>query len=150
MSRFLTILGVVLALSTSALAGTHTLGEHIGFVKSSAGTVYLLRGHERVRADDGALVYRQDTVHVGEDGRAGIVFLDGTTLALDSETTVKMSEYSFDPASDDFKFFMYMKEGRTIYKSGSIGRLAPENVTLETPRATIGIRGTRLVLDVRD
>ena len=41
-----------------------------------------------------------------------------------------------------------ISRGTMAYLSGLIGKLAPEKVRIETPTATIGIRGTRFALKV--
>jgi hypothetical protein len=43
---------------------------------------------------------------------------------------------------------MYLKKGSAVYNSGKIGKLSPESVKLSTPRATVGVRGTRFIIKV--
>jgi hypothetical protein len=41
-----------------------------------------------------------------------------------------------------------MLKGTAVYLSGIIGKLSPQSVRFETPNATIGIRGTKMLVKV--
>jgi hypothetical protein len=43
-----------------------------------------------------------------------------------------------------------MLKGTVAYISGLIGKLSPESVRVETPTASIGIRGTKFVVKVEN
>ena len=46
-----------------------------------------------------------------------------------------------------YAFSLYLDKGPAIYESGKIGKLAPEVVKVETPKATVGVRGTRFLIE---
>jgi len=121
---------------------------HVAIVKNVAGSVEVLRGESRVKVSPGMQLMRMDKVLSGQDSQAGIVFIDGTLITVGSSTEVEIRKYLFEPKQASYGFSLYVKKGSAIYSSGKLGKLAPEAVNLETPRATVGIRGTRFILTV--
>ncbi len=79
-------------------------------------------------------------IKTAKDAQIQLVFEDKTVITLGSESELKIEEYLNDAAKPKAKF----KFGEGSFKSitGQIGKTAPENFTLETKTATIGIRGT--------
>jgi hypothetical protein len=43
-----------------------------------------------------------------------------------------------------------MAKGTFVYLSGLIGKLSPDAVKLTLPDATVGVRGTKLLIDVQE
>ena len=60
---------------------------------------------------------------------------------------VDVRDYVFQPKAGKYAFSLYMSKGSAIYESGKIGKLAPEAVKVETPKATVGVRGTRFLIE---
>ena len=89
---------------------------------------------------------RSDVVVSGPHSTGGIVFVDGTTLAVDASTDSKIRPYLFQPEAKQYDFALHLKKGSAIYSSGKLGKLSPGSVDLSTPRAAIGVRGTRFIL----
>ena len=75
------------------------------------------------------------------------MFEDGTLLTLGSGADVLVRDYVFEPKDGKFSFSLYMAKGEAIYESGKIGKLAPQSVKVETPKATVGVRGTRFLIE---
>lgn len=121
--------------------------DTVGIVKQVTGTVSLHRRTVQQPLKEGEALRATDRIVSGPDGVAAIVFRDGTRLTLGSSTDVQMRRYAFEPKSEDYAFDMYLAKGRTIYASGKIGKLSPQSVKLDTPTATVGVRGTRLILE---
>ncbi len=123
-------------------------GQSIGFLKSVAGNVEIRRGESIVKASQGLQILNTDVIATKSKGSAGIIFTDGTTIAIGPNTELSISNYKFEPDIKIYDFSIYLKKGSAIYNSGKIGKLSPDSVNLSTPRATIGIRGTRLIMNV--
>ncbi|MET1024384.1 MAG: FecR domain-containing protein, partial [Pseudoxanthomonas sp.] len=60
---------------------------------------------------------------------------------------ILVRDYVFEPKEAKFSFSLYLDKGSAIYESGKIGRLAPESVKIDTPTATVGVRGTRFLIE---
>ena len=120
--------------------------SHIALFKNITGDVKIRRGETMISATPGTQLLRSDVVLTGPKSSGGIVFIDGTLLTLDAASEVELSRYVFQPEAAKYDFSVYLKKGTAIYSSGKLGKLSPASVNLNTPRATVGVRGTRLIL----
>ena len=74
------------------------------------------------------------------------MFKDGTLLTVGSATEVQIRDYVFEPKMAKYEFSVYLSKGTAIYSSGKIGKLSPQSVRVDTPTATVGVRGTRFII----
>ena len=84
-----------------------------------------------------------DTITTSADGYAQLRLTDDAIIALKADTVFEISDYSFQAASgqEDSATMSLIQGGfRTI--TGTIGDANKEAYRVETPFATIGIRGT--------
>ncbi len=121
---------------------------HAAMLKSTSGKVNILRQDQTFPARAGMLLQKGDTVVSSNKGYAGIMFTDGTVITLGPKTNFRIDTYVFSPETGDYDFFFYLDKGSAVYHSGKIGKLSPESVKLATPKATVGIRGTRFIIKV--
>jgi hypothetical protein len=92
----------------------------------------------------GLPVLRGDVLRTGTPGTLGVILRDDTTLSLGSGSEVQMAEFVFEPAEGKLGMVLRVNRGAVGYLSGKIAKLAPDAARVETPVATLGIRGTRL------
>jgi hypothetical protein len=112
-------------------------------------TVAGLDGREQPLAR-GAELDNGDTVRTWE-GRAQLRFTDGAYVSLQPQSEFAIRDYRFDGKTDGTErgFFGLLKGAmRTV--SGLVGRVNRDQYQVTTPTATIGIRGTGGVIQVRD
>jgi hypothetical protein len=120
------------------------IGEaSIAILKRIVGKVDLQRAGQVVTPVPGEPLHRADVLRTGPKSSAGISFVDGTTLAVDADSTVELRRYTFQPERAQYDFDLYLQRGAAIYSSGKLGKLAPAAVQVRTPSAVIGVRGTR-------
>jgi len=119
---------------------------HVALFKNVTGDIKLVRGGSTLVPVAGTPIQRSDVVVSGPGSSGGIVFVDGTTLAVDASTEVEIRRYVFQPEAKQYDFALYLKKGTAIYSSGKLGKLSPESVEVSTPRAAIGVRGTRFIV----
>lgn len=146
------LLVAVLALApplrpASAQTAAVPASEAVAVVKRVSGAVQLHRGGTQQALKEGDSLLASDRLVSGADGMAAVVFRDGTRLTVGASTDLQLRRYAFEPKAEDYAFDLYLAKGRTVYASGKIGKLAPQSVRLETPTATVGVRGTRLILE---
>ena len=122
--------------------------QHVARVSEFKGAVTVARGSDTIAIATGARLHNQDTVKTGADGSVGMVFNDETTLSLGPNSELTIQDYIFDPANSEFSFVMRLLRGTAAYASGLIAKLSPESTRFITPSASIGIRGTRFVIEV--
>lgn len=133
----------ILCIATPAMSA----GPAIGIFKNVDGAVDLLRDGETLNAKAGTKVQITDRLQSGPGASAGIVFNDGTLLTLGPSTQLQMRDYAFEPKASKYAFSAYLARGSAIYSSGTIGKLAPQSVQVSTPQATVGVRGTRFLIE---
>lgn len=124
-----------------------------------AGTVVNLSGPLLAKKADGTVkilslkseVEQGDTL-VSEKGTyARIKFVDNSEITLRPNTQFKIDNFSYDEAKPegDNAFFTLLKGGlRSI--TGALGKRNREKVGINTPTATIGIRGTTFIIQYID
>jgi len=122
---------------------------HVALIKSVSGSVKVLRQSTTLEAQAGTTLLVADRLQAGPKSTAAIVFLDGTLLTLGSGADVQLRDYLFEPKSSRYGFSLYLSKGTAIYSSGKIGKISPDSVRIETPSATIGVRGTRFLVQAQ-
>jgi hypothetical protein len=130
-----------LALHTSAS------DQGVALVKSVAGEVVISRDGASRAATQGAHLGVSDRIVAADGATIAIAFRDGTLLTLGSGADILVRDYVFEPKDGNYAFSLYMARGAAIYESGKIGKLAPDAVRVETPKATVGVRGTRFLIE---
>ena len=136
----------------------------------NAGSVALAQGSVTDQATDGTsrqlkdgdMVYPGDAFTLGDDSYLDLDLEDGGRILLRPDTSFQIQEYHFDPDAHpapgeqpllatsqqkpESAFFKLVKGGLRAV-DGLIGHSEPQNFHIETPVATIGVRGT--AFDVR-
>ena len=77
-----------------------------------------------------------------ENGRLKIKFVDETQISLTEHTQIEITEYVYDPNPSKSKMAMNFVAGTARFATGGLGLVPKENIEVQTPTATIGIRGT--------
>jgi len=103
-----------------------------------------------VRADgstsvvqEGTIIYENDTVETSAEGAVNITFNDGTTFAVSQNASMVIDEFVYDPNQEGAgDLDISVTRGVFGYTSGFIGKEDPQDVNIETPVGSIGIRGT--------
>lgn len=122
--------------------------DHIGKVKTVQPEANIVRDDAVLPATLGSEIFVGDLLTTEKDGTLGIVFRDGAVLTLGPSSEFIISEYVFNPIEDATSFIAKMKKGSASYISGAIGRINPESVRIETPTAYLGLRGTKILINV--
>jgi hypothetical protein len=144
----ITTMTALAALSTIA-SPTFAADEHVALFKGVVGHVQVLRGTASLTAAPGMQLFIADRLTADAGASAGITFKDGTLLTLGSGSDIKLRDYVFDTKQAKYAFSVYLAKGSAIYSSGKIGKLAPEAVKVDTPTATVGVRGTRFIIEAQ-
>jgi hypothetical protein len=125
------------------------VAEAIGKVDTVEGTVEAIRADgTKVTLTKGDAIFQGDTLLTGETGAVGVTFADSTTFSLANNGRMVMDEMVFDPGAQTGTFKMSVVQGVFSFFSGQIAKAAPEGMTISTPVATIGIRGTTVAGNV--
>lgn len=76
------------------------------------------------------------------NGRLKIAFVDETEVSLTEHTYLEIDEYVFDPDPNKSRMALNFAQGTARFATGKLGLVPRENISIQTPTATIGIRGT--------
>jgi len=137
------IVVLVLAAAGPALGQTAA-----GRIKTVSGTAFVGRQGSEIAAVAGQPVFEADALRTGADGRLALTLKDETRLSLGPNSDVRLEKFLYAPGEARLGFTLRIARGLLAYVSGRIAKLSAENVRLETPTAIIGVRGTRLVIQV--
>lgn len=96
----------------------------------------------------GSEVFLQDLISSGENSRTQLLLLDESALKLGPESELVIDEFVYDPAERSGQMAARAAAGTFRFVSGLIGRRDAEDVEIETPVATVGVRGTILTVDI--
>ena len=133
----------LICLSTSAGAF-----ETIGIIKSVSGDVYLTNMTSSIKAVPNMRLNQGDSIRTGPKSQAGLIFEDDTVVSLGSNSEMAIEQFLFDPAKKNLSFITTLVKGTFSFISGQIAKLAPDQVKLETPDATLGVRGTKFLVKI--
>lgn len=133
-------ISIIALLPIQAWANTARVEFSIGNV-----TVLAANGSSRPLTK-GQEIGAGDTIQTSGNGRAQLRFSDGGYISLQPNTQFRVDEYSYDGKTDGAEkgFFSLLKGGlRAI--TGAVGHVNKNNYRVNTPVATIGIRGTEFL-----
>ncbi len=136
----------------AALAGT-LLATGVSYTASAADRVGVaaavrkdvsgqLGGAPRALAS-GDSVFRNERVSTGVDSSAQLMFLDETNLSIGPSSQVVLDRFVYNPDGTVSDLGLNATKGAFRFISGSS---RPQNYNINTPVATIGVRGT--ILDI--
>jgi hypothetical protein len=138
------IAAVLVTCATLAAASDGSVGR----VKTVKGSATIMRGQASLPAVFNEKLLQGDTLKTGPDGSLGVMLKDDTSLSLGPNSEVVIDQFLFAPAEGKLSLVARMLRGTAVYLSGVIARLSPQSVRIETPNASIGVRGTRFLVKV--
>ncbi|HYM33528.1 MAG TPA: FecR domain-containing protein [Candidatus Cybelea sp.] len=96
-------------------------------------------------AASGMPIFVQDTIRSREASQMQVLLLDETVLTVGPNTEVQIDDMVYDPAAaGNSKLTAKISNGVFGYISGRIAETRPENVEINVPVGTIGVRGTSI------
>ena len=137
-----TTLGLLL-LQTSLLLLTIPAQAAVGTITSQQhDPASIERKKEKLEGKKGTGIEMNDLLQTGE-GKLGITFVDDTKLQMTENSKVLVDEFVYDPNQKDAgKLAIKVASGTARYASGQIAKNDPSKVKINTPTATVSVRGT--------
>ena len=123
--------------------------EGIGSVAELSGTARAVGadGSEHTLAE-GDAVFLQETIVTDAGSSVQIEFSDESLFTVSENTSVRMDEFAYDENAADGNFAVYVSQGVFRFITGKVAKAKPENVRVDVPSGTIGIRGTVVVGEI--
>lgn len=126
-----------------AQAHSETDASPVGAVAEVSGEANVLRTDGSTqKIVRGTPIYEGDVIETGSDGAVNIHFVDDTSFAVSGDARLAIDEYVYDPATQSGEQGFSVLKGLFVFTSGLIGRDDPDDVRIDTPTGSIGIRGT--------
>ena len=145
-THFRYALGVALLLVLAAAASAADIGQ----VKIAKGQVTIERQGKSLPATVGARLQTSDIVRTGADGSVGITMDDDALLSAGANSELVLDRYAFDATTNQGRFDASLNKGTMAVISGRIAKQAPDAMTVRTPNAILGVRGTEFVVSAND
>ncbi len=143
-ARFLRRLASVLLVSLASGTGSGALAaERVGVAAAIQKDVSGALGSSRRALASGDSVFHNERVSTSADSSAQLMFLDETNLAIGPSSEVVLDRFVYNPDNTASDLSLRATKGVLRFISGSS---QSRNYSIETPVATIGVRGT--ILDV--
>ena len=117
--------------------------SEIGEISELSGNGEINRGDSEVKlnAEIDSDIFSFDDVRTG-NGRLAIQFLDDSVVKLTEHSKLVIDEFIYDPDPAKSKLALNMASGTARFITGKLGLINKENISIKTPTASIGIRGT--------
>ena len=138
-SRLLLTTLLLLGLAAPALAD-------IGQIKTRKGQVTVQRQGQELPAEIGMRLEAADTLKTGADGAGGITMRDNSLLSAGPNSMLSLERFEFDGATSQGRFDAQLQRGTLAVVSGRIAKQSPQAMTVRTPSAQLGVRGTDFVV----
>ena len=138
---------VAAVLTAWALAAT---AADIGQVKIAKGQVTIERQGKAMPAAVGARLQVADIVRTGADGSVGITMDDDSLLSAGPNSALSLDNYAFDSTTNQGRLDTSLNKGTLSVISGRIAKQTPDAMTVRTPNAILGVRGTEFVVSAND
>ena len=139
-------LGVALCLATSAALAAADIGQ----IKVSKGDVAIERDGQTIPGAVGARLQAADVIRTGSDGSVGITMSDNSLLSAGPNSILSLDRYAFDSTTSQGQFDTSLRKGSASIVSGRIAKQSPDAMTVRTPTAILGVRGTEFVVSVEN
>jgi hypothetical protein len=137
-----TLLAAVVALAAAAVSA-HAQ-ERVGIAAAVNGTVdyTAFDATSAVAASTGQNLFLNDSVSSAAQSGMQMLLLDESVFTLGPQSDLTIDRYVYDPDAGAAALGASMTRGAFRFVSGAISDLDSREVELQTPSATIGVRGT--------
>jgi len=143
LGRGLAVVGAALWLAFPAHAD-------VGQIKVATGQVFVDRKGQSLPGRVGLVLETDDVLRTGADGSVGITMRDNSLLSAGPNSILSLERFEFDATTGDGRFDARLQRGTLAVTSGRIAKKSPQAMTVRTPSAVLGVRGTEFVVAVDD
>jgi len=137
-----------LFVATAALWLSIPAHADVGQIKVATGQVSVDRKGQSMPGRVGLVLEAEDVLRTGADGSVGITMRDNSLLSAGPNSILSLEHFEFDPTTSDGRFDARLRRGTLAVVSGRIAKKSPQAMTVRTPSAVLGVRGTEFVVSV--
>jgi VCBS repeat-containing protein len=118
----------------------------VGHVVKMTGSASVVRNGVIIDLNNGDNVYQNDVVQTGSGSTLGLVMIDGTTFNLSAGARLMLNDLTYDANSTSNTSLFTLVQGAASFVAGQVAKSG--DMKVGTPVATMGIRGTAVILDI--
>jgi VCBS repeat-containing protein len=121
----------------------------IGQVETLSGTATATRTDGTiVELKVGTLVFKGDVIQTGDGSSLGITFVDQSVFSLFDNARMVLNDLVYDPGASSNSMLVSLVQGSFVFVAGQIAPTG--DMKVQTPVATMGIRGTTPTVFIAD
>jgi hypothetical protein len=125
----------------------HNALASVGKVTEQTGPTEIVRDKKSMESKVNSPVEMNDTI-VTARAKAKLTFDDNTTVNITEQSKLVIDDFVYDSKKGSGKLAMKVVMGTARYASGQIAKTNPQNVAVNTPTATVAVRGTDFSMTV--
>ena len=137
---------LALAIVTLLLSSNQTRAA-VGKVSQQTGPTEIVRNNKSNPSSVNSTLEMNDTVITAKSS-AQLVFEDNTTVKMTEQSKLIIDDFVYDPKKGTGKLAVKVALGTARYISGQIAKSNPQSVNVQTPTASIAVRGTDFSMTV--
>lgn len=118
----------------------------IGHVLKMSGSATAVRNGVSIELHIGDAVQKGDVIQTGSDSSIGMTFVDGSAFGMTSNARMVLNEMIYDPNGSSNSSLISLVQGTITFVAGQTAKNG--NMRVETPVATMGIRGTAVLVEI--
>jgi hypothetical protein len=139
---------LLILLVLALLLISHNINAGIGTVINHKGNASITRDKTVIESKKDVSIESLDIVETGK-GEVGISFDDDTQVKVTDNSKLVIDDFVYDPNNKSVgKLALKCAIGTVRYASGNIAHANNKNVAINTPTATIAVRGTAFTMTV--
>jgi VCBS repeat-containing protein len=129
-----------------AQAGAPAAQQPVGRVETVTGSAQVVRNGVAIELNVGDLVFQGDVAQTRTSSTLAIAFSDGSAFTLNENARMALNEFVYDPNSTTNSAVINLVQGTVSFIAAQVAKTG--NMRVETPTATLGIRGTFITVSV--
>jgi choice-of-anchor C domain-containing protein len=118
----------------------------IGKVEALSGSATAIRGGVAVALNMGDVIFQNDVIQTGSDSSVGFALVDGTAFRMTANARMVINELVYDPNGNANSALVNLVQGSISFVAGNVAHSG--DMKVQTPVATLGIRGTAVNVNV--
>ena len=138
----------VLDVSSKPIGKVVTAVGSVTIERAGAVVVQANAADQALQTKVGDVVYLGDVIQTGADSRLGINFADGSSFNLSSNARMTLNEFVYEPNGKSNSTLFNLSKGTFTFVAGNIAKTG--DMKVDTPVATMGIRGTTPHVEIAD
>ena len=140
----ITMLGVLAAVGSGSIAEAQQVGV---ITAHNTNATSVLPNGKRSIVELGKSVFYNQSFRTDANGRVQARLIDGSSFTLSANSSLTIDSFVYDPADSSGKIVASVAEGVVQFIGGALSK-SPDQVTIETNIASLGIRGGIAIIRV--